>query len=233
MTEISVLIPAFNEEKTIRDTVSCVSRVPGVTQVIVVDDGSRDNTVNLARSAGAEVLELPENCGKGEALNRGAELVHGEIVVLLDADTGPTAAEVEKIILPVIKDEADLAVAQITSSKGSGGFGLVKLLARRGIRFLTGQELNSVLSGQRAMRRKTLEKLLPFAEGFGIEVDMTVKALWSGCRIVEVPVAMSHGETGKDLRGFIHRGKQFLHIFRVFFRLYVGGGRTWRWSSHF
>lgn len=232
MGKVSILIPAFNEEKKIADTVKSALRIKNVDQVLVVDDGSTDGTVQAAVSAGAEVKRVSPNKGKGNALNFGAQFVTGDIVVLLDGDLGLSALEAEKLIEPVEDGRADMTIAQIASSKGSGGFGLVRGLARRGVRFLTGKELNCVLSGQRAISNAVFCELLPFSEGFGVEVGMTVKALRGGFSILEVPVAMSHNETGKDLSGFLHRGKQFLHILKVFIKLYFGGGRTWRSSSH-
>jgi len=232
MSRVSILIPAFNEENKIYSTVSSAFRICGVDQVIVIDDGSQDETSQVALSAGAQVKRVFPNQGKGNALNAGAELVTGNIVVLLDGDLGSSAHEAIKLIDPVINGETDMTVAKITASKGSGGFGLVKGLARNGVRFLTGEEMNCVLSGQRAMSKRVFDDLLPFSEGFGVEVGMTVKALKKGYRILEVPVSMSHNETGKDFRGFLHRGKQFFHILRVFIQLFFGGGRIWRSSSH-
>ena len=71
MGSVSVLIPAYNEEKKIRDTVTAALHVPGVIQVIVVDDGSSDNTLEAAAAAGAEVKRICPNKGKGNALNQG------------------------------------------------------------------------------------------------------------------------------------------------------------------
>lgn len=232
MGSVSVLIPAFNEAEKITDTVAASFGLPGVVQVVVVDDGSADDTAERARAAGAEVKRVDPNQGKGNALNEGARIVSGEIVVLLDGDLGTTAVEAAKLIMPVLEKKADMTVGKIVSSKKSGGFGLVRGLARKGVKFLTGKEFNCVLSGQRAMSREVLYQLLPFSEGYGVEVGMTVKALNGGFRLMEVPVAMKHSETGKDLKGFIHRGKQFLHILIVFIRLYVGGEGSCRFSSH-
>lgn len=232
MGSVSVLIPAYNEEKKIRDTVTAALAVPGVIQVIVVDDGSSDNTLEAAAAAGAEVKRIFPNKGKGNALNQGASLIKGDIVVLLDADLGSTALEAEKLVDPIRKQKTDITVAKIKSSKKSGGFGLVKGLAKHGVKFLTGKEVNCTLSGQRAMPREVFNELVPFSEGFGVEVGMTVKALNRGFNILEVPVSMKHNETGKDIQGFMHRGKQFYHILKVFLQLYIGGGRTCRSSSH-
>ena len=71
------------------------------------------------------------------------------------------------------------------------------------------------LSGQRAMTDKVLRDILPFHSGFGIEIGMTIRALRRGYRVVEVPVNMTHAETGRNLKGFIHRGKQFMDVARV------------------
>ncbi|HBQ85947.1 MAG TPA: glycosyl transferase, partial [Syntrophomonas sp.] len=70
-------------------------------------------------------------------------------------------------------------------------------------------------SGQRAMTREVLEAVTPFREGYGVELGMTIKALQKGFRIMEVPTTMTHNETGRDLKGFLHRGKQFVDVVRV------------------
>lgn len=233
MGNVSVLIPAYNEENKIFDTVASAFKIPGISQVIVVDDGSLDKTGDMAKAAGAEVKKISPNKGKGNALNEGALLVKGDIVLLLDGDLGSTAYEGSKLVEPVRDKKTDMTVAKIISSKNSGGFGLVRGLARYGVKFLTGKESTCVLSGQRAMSKAVFEKLLPFSEGFGVEVGMTVKALNAGFNILEVPVSMKHNETGKDIRGFVHRGKQFMHILKVFVQMYFGGERTCRWSLHF
>lgn len=232
MSKVSILIPAYNEEEKIADTVKAALNIPGVIQVLVVDDGSSDNTAIKAKEAGAEVKRIFPNRGKGNALNEGEKLTRGNLVVLLDGDLGATASEAEKLIGPVIEGTSEITIAKIASSKKSGGFGLVRGLARNGVKFLTGKELTCVLSGQRAMSKEVLSSLAPFSEGFGVELGMTVQALNSGFTILEIPVNMKHSETGKDIRGFVHRGKQFFHIFKVFIQLYFGGGRSCRSSSH-
>ncbi|MFZ5633254.1 MAG: glycosyltransferase family 2 protein [Bacillota bacterium] len=209
---VTVMIPAYNEEKTIGDTVRSAWRIPGVIQVLVIDDGSKDRTAGAALNSGAEVMALNTNRGKGGALTAGAGLVKGEILVLLDADLGRSAAQAEKLIGPVKRGEADMTVAVFPSSPKKSGFGLVKGLARAGIRHYTGLLVEAPLSGQRAMRRAVFLDCLPLAGGYGMEVDLTVRAGLKGYRISEVPVNMSHRETGRDIKGFIHRGRQFCHV---------------------
>lgn len=217
-TGVSVVIPAFNEGRTIARTVAAVRNLPEVSEVIVVDDCSTDDTAARARDSGARVLSLPVNRGKGAALNAGIAASGGEVIVLLDGDLGDSAAEAHKLILPVLEDRADLTIARFPAARRRGGFGLVKGLARRGIRHFTGLEMESPISGQRAMRRELLSQLLPLAGGYGVEVGMTIDAAVRGYRLLEVPVQMRHRETGRNWRGFVHRGRQFRDIMLTLIR---------------
>jgi glycosyltransferase involved in cell wall biosynthesis len=214
-----VLIPAYNEGEGIADTIRAVRQVPGVEQVIVADDGSEDDTAEQARLAGAEVISLPRNCGKGNALNLGVSHLTQPVIALLDGDLGASAAQLDILARPVLDGEADLTIAAFPSVKKTGGFGLVKGLAARGIRCFTGLRLQAPLSGQRVMRRQTLDAVLPFASGFGVEVAMTIAAARAGFRVREVQTTMRHRFTGRDLSGFLHRAKQFRHVLLTFFRI--------------
>lgn len=221
MSQVSVVIPAHNEEQSIAHTVKAVYRIPGVREVIVVDDASTDRTAAVAGAAGATVIRLRRNAGKGHALSRGAAAASGDIVLLLDADLEGTATEAAKLIRPLVDGTADMAIAAFPPPRRKGGFGLVRGLARLGIRYFTGLNLKSPLSGQRALTRRALEAVMPFANGYGAEVAMTVAAARSGLRIVEVPVQMRHRETGRDLAGFRHRGRQFRDVARALWQCYT------------
>ncbi|MBC7267018.1 MAG: glycosyltransferase family 2 protein [Coriobacteriia bacterium] len=217
----AVVIPAYNAEDTIGATVRAAAAIEGVAQVIVVDDGSTDATARLAEEAGASVIRLDRNSGKGAALNEGIRRLDPktEAVVLLDADLGETAVEAAKLLRPLVDATADLAIAVLPAPPRSGGIGLVKRTARWGIRRLSGYDATAPLSGQRALTRQALDVVTPFAPGFGVEVAMTVRAAWAGLQIVEVPVAMSHSATGRDLAGFVHRGRQFVDVVRTLMAL--------------
>ncbi|MFZ5640523.1 MAG: glycosyltransferase family 2 protein [Bacillota bacterium] len=215
MTKVSVLIPAYNESIHIYDTVRAIKQVPEVDEIIVVDDASDDNTAELAEKAGARVIRLKANLGKGGALNKGMTAVTGNIIALVDGDLGRTAVDVRKLIMPVLEDSADMTIARFARARKKGGFGLVKGLARNGIKVFTGLEMMSPLSGQRVMTRQVFEALGSFASGYGVEVGLTIDVARRGFRIKEVDVNMTHAETGRDLHGFIHRGKQFVHVLKV------------------
>lgn len=220
---VVALIPAHDEAATVAETVHAVLAVGGVTEVIVIDDGSSDATARIAANAGAKVLRTESNLGKGAALDLAAsEVDHGsfDAVLLLDADLGSTAAEASTLLEPIASGAADMVIARFPAPAGPAGFGLVKRVARWGIKRWGGEfEANAPLSGQRAIRAEHLGALTPFAFGYGVEVALTVRALRSGMRLQEVPTTMAHAATGRDIAGFIHRGRQFLHVLRALARL--------------
>lgn len=219
--KVTAIVPAYNEAEFIFDTVMALVRTPAVTEVLVVDDASTDNTAVMAAQAGARVMTLEKNAGKGAALNTGVQSTTADIYLLLDGDLGTSASDAGLLLEPVLMGWADMTVAQFPPPRRKGGFGLVKGLARWGIRAYTGQVMKSPLSGQRAMTRKVLDSVYPFASGYGVEVGMTIKAARLGYRVLEVPVQMTHAETGRDLKGFRHRGRQFWHITRTLLRVAV------------
>lgn len=215
MPTVTVVVPAFNEEKTITDTIRALKQRPEVDNILVVNDGSSDNTSALARKEGVEVLDLPSNRGKGAAMNSALEHINTDIIAFVDGDLGPAAGEVYKILAPVLEGKTDLCIAAFPAPTKKGGFGLVKGTAARAIRKAGNLESIAPLSGQRAMTREVLTAVTPFREGYGVELGMTIKALQKGFRITEVPTTMTHNETGRDLKGFLHRGKQFVDVVRV------------------
>jgi hypothetical protein len=217
MKSVMAIIPAYNEEKTISLTIEAVKSVGSISRILVVDDGSTDNTASFARESGVEVLALNCNCGKGGAMNKAVELVDTDVVVFLDADLGSSAAQADLIIKPVLKGETDLCIAAFPPPAKKGGFGLVKGTARRAIVKRGGVDANSPLSGQRAMTKEVLRAVTPFYQGYGVELGMTLQALQHGFRVKEVLTSMKHNETGRDLKGFIHRGKQFLDVIKVIY----------------
>jgi glycosyltransferase involved in cell wall biosynthesis len=192
-----------------------------VEEVVVVDDGSMDGTSAEAKIAGALVLRLPRKCGKGYALNCGYLSTEAPYLAFVDADVGETAAELARLWEPVEAGIFDMAVGKLPSA-GGGGFGLVKGLAFWGVRVLTGCRFEAALSGQRVLDRRIMQRLYPLAQGFGVEVDLTVRSVRAGFRVGEVPVAMTHRVTRQDLAGFSHRSRQFWEVGRVLLREALG-----------
>jgi glucosyl-3-phosphoglycerate synthase len=212
------VVPAKNEAETLQKTVKALRSVSGVSLVVVVDNGSSDNTKNVAERAGCEVLSVSGKNGKGGALVAGISrglTFSPEAVLLADADLGESAARLAAL-LRALDDGSPVAVAAFPRSVASGGgFGLVKRFARREIRRRTGFSPVEPLSGQRALLVCALEELPGIAPGFGAEVGMTLDLLEAGIRPVEVAVDLSHRPTGKSVSGFLHRARQGADIFRA------------------
>jgi hypothetical protein len=212
---VVALIPAFQSADRIAATAAATASIPGVTRVLVVDDGSRDGTADAALAVGVEVLVLPENLGKGGAVAAGVAASHdADVFLLVDADLGDTARESARLLPPVLRDEADLTVAVLPDAAGRGGFGLVRNAAAWGIRRCTGWSTAAPLSGQRALRASFLRDLVD-ARRFGLEVAMTVDVLRAGGRVVEVEAHIEHRHTGRSWSGFVHRGRQGLDVARA------------------
>lgn len=215
MTPVAVVVPAFNEEDRIGSTVRAAATVPGVDEVIVVDDGSRDGTARAAEDAGASVLRQSRNRGKAAAMKAGAEAVWSrgyELVLFLDADLGETAAEAGPLITPVAEGEADMTIAAFTERVRRGGHGFVVRLSAAGIRRATGWTPIQPLNGQRCLSRKAFGAALPLAPGFGVETGMSIDLTRKGLRIREVEVPLAHRATGSDWRSQVHRARQFADV---------------------
>lgn len=202
------LVPARNEEGWVGETVRALEGLP-VDEVVVVDGGSRDGTAAEARAAGARVLVLPRRAGKGDALEAALDRLRPvDRYLFVDADLGVTAAEAAALLEVVAEGRGDLAIAALPRDAAHGGFRLVKRTSAAVIRMLSGFEAQEPLSGQRALTREVLSAVRPLAGGFGLETAMTIDAVRMGFRVVEVPLAMRHRSTGRDARGFLHRGRQ-------------------------
>lgn len=212
MKQFSALIPAYNEAGSIAATVAALKEIPAIAEVIVINDGSTDNTAEIALAQGARVFHLSENRGKGEAVWRGARIARQSFIALADADLGDSARDIQLLMDPLLQDQADMAIAVFPPRDSKGGFGLVKTLSSRGIRILGKKRFTEPLSGQRVFPAQLLKEMEKPPRGFGLEVALTLKALRRGYRISEVPVNMRHRERGRDISSFLHRGRQFTAV---------------------
>ncbi|ADL13228.1 glycosyl transferase family 2 [Acetohalobium arabaticum DSM 5501] len=216
MSEVTVLVPAYNEADKIKFTIRALDQVPKIDEIIAINDGSTDNTAEIvSNKTPAKLIDLETNQGKGAALNKGLEAAQGKIISLVDADLEETAVELEKLLEPVVHQQVDMSIADFPSPEKKGGFGLVTNLAQLGLKFFTGEEFGSPLSGQRVLTREVIDYLNGFKSGFGVEVGLTIEVINGGFEVAEIPVEMSHRETGRDWKGFRHRGRQFKDVLKV------------------
>jgi glycosyltransferase involved in cell wall biosynthesis len=216
-----VIITARNEADRIADTVQSATQAFPGAGVLVVDGGSTDDTAQLAAAAGADLVRAGTHGGKGHSMTTAARRALEEpgaaerLFVFCDGDLGASAARLGPLAEAVDSGRCDLAVAAFARKQG-GGLGIAVGFARRVIRLLTGLELRAPISGQRAMRGMTVARLLPFANGFGVEIGMTVDAARAGLRLEEVEIDLEHRATGRNAAGFLHRGRQLAHFVRVY-----------------
>ena len=137
-----------------------------------------------------------------------------ELVLVCDGDLGASAAALAGLVDAVEQGRCDLAVAAFARRVG-GGFGVALRFARWAIRSRSGYVAEAPISGQRAMRADVLREALPFADGYGMEIGITVDAVRAGFRICEVELELEHRATGRTLGGFLHRARQLRDFTRV------------------
>ena len=187
---IAVVIPALDEEQAIGKVLRDIPE--GASQVVVVDNGSRDRTAEVARGLGAEVVAEPRR-GYGQACLTGiAQLDRTDIVVFLDGDYSDYPEEMSALVAPLLTGEADMVIGSRTLGQREKGALLPQ--ARFGnwlstllIRLLFGVSFTD-LGPFRALRFDALQRLAMQDRDFGWTVEMQVKAARLGLRAVEVPV---------------------------------------------
>jgi hypothetical protein len=200
---LTVLVAARDEEERIAATVAALRARFPEAEVLVADDGSRDGTADAAEAAGAIVLRLPSR-GKGQALSAAERAAPPGRLLVCDADLVGDLG-------PLLEGRKDLLVAAFVRPQ-RGGFGLVKRLGRAVVRLRSGYDASEPLSGQRLLSPRARSACFPLAPGFGCEVRMTIDAARAGLSIAEVPLELAHRPTGRDLRGFGHRGRQLVDL---------------------
>jgi glycosyltransferase involved in cell wall biosynthesis len=212
---ITAIVPAFNEGENIEETVRALKQIDGITEIIVVDDGSKDNTYEIIKKIDRiSVIHNVVNRGKGYAIKAALPNVSTKYVLLVDADLKSSATEIKKLINNTKMNSKTMLVAVYPKPLKKGGFGLVKTLSQKSLYMMTAQTSDSVLSGQRLIVTDFLRRInLP--DNFGLEFKITLEALRNKICIVDIPVDIRHRETGRNLRGFLHRGRQFVNILKV------------------
>ncbi|NOU97650.1 glycosyltransferase [Paenibacillus sp. LMG 31456] len=218
MLDVSIIIPAWNEEMYIAETLKAIYRsaadkTNGFSyELIVVDDGSTDETYSRAIPWADKIVRHPFRRGKGAAMNTGSRASRGNVLVFLDADLEATAQWFPELIAPISAEQADMVIARLPAAKKRGGFGFVKMLAKHGVYRLSGFETTAPLSGQRAIQREVMERIGRVSGGFGVEVGLTIDAVKLGYRVQELMIPFAHRETGRDMQGWLHRGKQLCAV---------------------
>ncbi len=207
MIKITAILPAYNEEVSIGSIVLSTRKY--VDRVIVVDDGSTDNTAEIAELAGAKVILHNSNGGKGAALKTGFEAAKdSDIIVTMDSDGQHNPSEIPKLITPLINGETDIVNGSRyihKKDKNTPSYRRVgQTVLDKATNFSSGLEVTDSQSGFRAFAKHTLPAFRFSCIDFGIESEMLVDAANAGLRIKEVEISVRYDVDGSSKNPVSH-----------------------------
>jgi len=194
---VSFLIPAYNEERTIGEVLDRIEALGLDSQVIVVDDGSTDDTASIAEgwANGKRAVVLRQaNRGKGAAIRAAIPHVDGDIAVIQDADMEYDPVDVPALIEPIERGSADVVFgSRLSGGRPQRAFLFWHLVGNRFLSLLTNVLFNTTISdmetGYKAFRAEVLRSLDLQEDDFGIEPEITAKVCKRKLRIYELPIA--------------------------------------------
>ena len=207
MTKITAILPAYNEEVSIGSVVLNTKKYVG--NIIVIDDGSTDNTVEIAELAGAQVIRHSSNKGKGAALKTGFEAVKSsEIIITMDSDAQHDPREIPKLIAPIINGEADIVNGSRYingNKKDTPSYRRVgQTVLDRATNLGSGLDITDSQSGFRAFARHAIPAFRFNSTDFGIESEMLTDAANAGLRIKEVEINVRYDVDGSTKNPLSH-----------------------------
>lgn len=198
---LAVLIPCYNEEKTVGKVIRDFrSHVPAA-EIYVFDNNSTDRTVEEARRAGA-IVRRETRQGKGFVVHTMFKEVDADVYVMVDGDDTYPADKVHELIRPVVTGAADVVIGSRLQAGPSRGFKLLNFVGNHLYLVLLNSlfrvQLTDLLSGYRAISRRVVKSVPFLSRGFEIETELTIKCLSRGYRIIEVPVSLSPRPEGSQ-----------------------------------
>jgi glycosyltransferase involved in cell wall biosynthesis len=218
---LSIIIPAKNEAAVIADVVSAVRNIYQSAEIVVVDDGSTDETAKLARESGARVVRHPTSLGNGAAIKAGARAANGDILVMMDGDGQHKADDIQSLI-----SRLDEGYEMAIGARDAGSHAGIGRLAANGLynvfaSIISGHRILDLTSGFRAVRADLFKKflyLLP--NGFSYPTTITMAFLRSGFPVTFVPIKAEE-RTGKSHIRPVRDGLRFLAIIFKIATLYA------------
>jgi glycosyltransferase involved in cell wall biosynthesis len=196
---LSVVIPAYNEENTLKSVVDKVLTLPFLHQIVIVDDCSSDKTPQIADRLAllhsqVDVIHQQRNQGKTEALKAGFQRTTGSIVIVQDADLEYDPDEIPSLIQPILDGHADVVYgSRFLVRKAARVLYFYHYIANRSLTFLsnlvTNINLTDVETGYKAFRGEIIREMVITSEGFGFEIEVTAKVAKLRCAIYESPIS--------------------------------------------
>ncbi|HEY0604659.1 MAG TPA: glycosyltransferase family 2 protein [Herpetosiphonaceae bacterium] len=194
---LSVIVPCYNEERTIRDILDQVRAVRLDKEIIVVDDHSRDSTPEILRELAAgdpmiRVIRQPRNRGKGEAIRTGLAAARGDIVIIQDADLEYDPNDYYELVRPICEGKVDVVFGSRFMGRHTGMY-FWNAVGNKGLTLMTNFLYNSWISDMetcyKVMRTDIMRSLDLQSNDFRIEPEISAKVLKLGYRIYEVPIS--------------------------------------------
>jgi glycosyltransferase involved in cell wall biosynthesis len=215
---VSVVMPAFNEQEAIGRVVAGVTRVKDITEVLVVDDGSTDETAARAALAGARVIRHPYNKGNGAAVKTGIREAKGDLILLMDADGQHDPEEIGRLLEPMAVH--DMVIGARSARDQTFVRALGNACFRALASWLTGRPIPDLTSGFRAARREQLLSILHLLpNGFSYPTTSCLAFLKAGLSVTFVPVH-AHRRVGSSKIRVVRDGVRFLLIILKIVTLY-------------
>jgi glycosyltransferase involved in cell wall biosynthesis len=203
---VSLVIPAYNESRSLEDVLRRVYDLPLRTEVIAVDDGSTDDTVSILRSyeesRGLTLLQHDRNRGKGAAVRTGIARTTGEVVVIQDADMEYDPSDVVELIRPIVEGYADVVYgSRLTGGRPQRAYMFWHLVGNRFLALLTNLLWNTTLTdmetGYKAFRGEIVRSFDLHENDFRIEPEITSEVLSRKLRLYQLPIAY-YGRTPEE-----------------------------------
>lgn len=216
--KIVVGLPAFNEEKNIASLITKINRI--TQHVIVCDDGSTDSTGSIAKNMGAIVVNHTKNLGYGNAIKSLFTKFledDGDILVTFDADGQHRVEDIESVLEPILKGEADIVIGSrfIGMESQIPKYRKIGIKAITGLtNAITGSQIKDSQSGFRAYTSNALRKIHTIENGMGISTEILIKASKNDLKITEIPIEVTYAEDGSTHNPVVHGASVLMSTFK-------------------
>lgn len=229
---LSIVIPVYNESENIRNVLDDIKKLSLKVpyEILVVDDGSNDNTSEIAKDNGAKVIRFEQNRGKGSAMIEGIKNINGDIIIFMDGDGQDNAEDIIKLVMSInngadfVNGSRFLGIFEEGSIKKSNFY--ITLIANKLISLLFKHEITDCFAGFRAFKTTSIKNMRLESKEYEIETEMLIKSIILGLDIVEIPVTRSKRFTGDTKLSRFRHGKRIIGMVLKYYFQYIFKGKT-------